>query len=81
MRHDRKEILGTNYDDGPNIANSPNVAAKADYVVEIRVDKNEVEKVSNVRDVYLRRGGDLDLNKYEHKIQKTPNPKNRFAYT
>ena len=56
------------------------MATKVENVVEVKLDKNEVKKVSKDRDVYLYQG-DLDLNKHEHKIQKNPNTKNTFAYT
>lgn len=79
-RNDPKEIIRNNYDDGPSVVNNPKMAAKVENVVAVKLDSNEVQKVSNDRDVYLYKG-DLDLNKHEHKIQKTPNTKNRFAYT
>lgn len=46
--------------------------AKVEYVVEVKLGSNEVEKVSNDRDVYLHKD-DIDLNKHKHKIQKNPN--------
>ena len=55
--------------------------AKVEYVAKVEFDRNEVEKVSNERDVYKYTGGDLDLNEHEHKIEKNPNTKNKFAYT
>ena len=55
------------------------MVAKVENVVEVKLDSNEVQKVSNNRDVYLYKG-DLDLNKHEHKIQKNPNTKNTFVY-
>ena len=73
-------IIRNNYDDGVGMVNRPTVRAKVQYVVEVQLDRSEVEKVSKYRDVYLYRGGDLDLNKHEHKIQKNPNTKNWFAY-
>lgn len=79
-RNDPKDIIRNNYDDGPRVVNNPKMAAKVENVVAVQLDRNEVEKVSNDRDVYLYKG-DLDLNKHEHKIQKNPNTKNRFAYT
>ena len=79
-RNDPKEIIRNNYDDGPSVVNNPKMAAKVENVVEVKLDSNEVQKVSNDRDVYLYKG-DLDLNKHEHKIQKNPNTKNTFAYT
>ena len=78
-RNDPKEIIRNNYDDGPNVVNNPKMVAKVENVVEVKLDSNEVQKVSNNRDVYLYKG-DLDLNKHEHKIQKNPNTKNRFGY-
>ena len=48
------------------------MAAKVEYVVEVKLGSNEVEKVSNDRDVYLHKD-DIDLNKHKHKIQKNPN--------
>ena len=80
MSNDPNEIIRNNYDDGPSVVNDPKLAAKVEYVVEVKLDRNEVEKVSNDRDVYLYKG-DLDLNKHEHKIKKNPNTKNRCAYT
>ena len=80
MSNDPKEIIRNNYDDGPSVVNNPKMAAKVENVVEVKLDSNEVQKVSNDRDVYLYKG-DLDLNKHEHKIQKNPNTKNTFAYT
>ena len=79
-RNDPKEIIRNNYDDGPSVVNDPEKAAKVEYVAEVKLDRNEVEKVSNDRDVYLYKG-DLDLNNHKHKIQKNSNTKNRFAYT
>lgn len=78
-RNDPKEIIRNNYDDGSSVVNNPKMAAKVENVVAVKLERNEVEKVSNDRDVYLYKG-DLDLNKHEHKIQKNPNTKNRFAY-
>ena len=57
------------------------MAAKVEYVAAVKLDRNEVEKVCSDRDVWVYKDGDLDLKKHEHKIQKTPNTKNRFAYT
>lgn len=65
----RMWIILNNYDDGVGIEDRPTVRAKVQYAVEVQVDSNEVEKVSDDRDVYLY-SGDLDLNKHEHKIQK-----------
>ena len=76
-----KKILDNNYDDGPGLQNNPKMVAKVEYVAAVKLDSNEVEKVSNDRDVWVYKDGDLDLKKHEHKIQKTPNTKNRFAYT
>ena len=64
-----EKIILNNYDDGVGIVDRPTVRAKVQYAVEVQVDSNEVEKVSDDRDVYLY-SGDLDLNKHEHKIQK-----------
>ena len=79
-RNDPKEIIRSNYDDGPRVVNNPKMAAKVENVVAVKLDSSEVQKVSKGRDVYLYQG-DLDLNKHEHKIQKNPNTKNTFAYT
>ena len=57
------------------------MVAKVEYVAAVKMDGNEVEKVSNDRDVWVYKDGDLDLKKHEHKIQKTSDIKNRFAYT
>ncbi|CAH3151131.1 unnamed protein product [Porites lobata] len=64
-----EKIILNNYDDRVGIVDRPTVRAKVQYAVEVQVDSNEVEKVSDDRDVYLY-SGDLDLNKHEHKIQK-----------
>ena len=79
MSNDPKEIIRNNYDDGQRVVNNPEMVAKVENVVEVKLDSNEVQKVSNDRDVYLYKG-DLDLNKHEHKIQKNPNTKNTFVY-
>ena len=79
MSNDPKEIIRNNYDDGQRVVNNPEMVAKVENVVEVKLDSNEVQKVSNNRDVYLYKG-DLDLNKHEHKIQKNPNTKNTFVY-
>ena len=71
-RNDPKNIIRNNYDEGPSVVSDPKMVAKVEYVVEVKLDRNEVEKVSNDRDVYLYKG-DLDLNKHAHKIQKNPN--------
>ena len=81
LSNDPKDIVRYNYDRGPTVVNNPELVAKVEYVAKVEFDRNEVEKVSNDRDVYLYTGGDLDLNKHEHKIQKNPNTKNKFAYT
>lgn len=79
VSNDPKEIIRNNYDDGQRVVNNPEMVAKVENVVEVKLDSNEVQKVSNDRDVYLYKG-DLDLNKHEHKIQKNPNTKNTFVY-
>ena len=81
MSNDPKDIVRYNYDDGPTVVNNPELVAKVEYVATVEFDRNEVEKVSNARDVYLYPNGDLDLNKREHNIEKNPNTKNKFAYT
>lgn len=66
-----KRIILNNYDGHVEIVDRPTVRDKVQYSVEVQLDRSEVEKVSNDRDVYLYKG-DLDLNKHEHKIQKKP---------
>lgn len=72
LSNDPKEIIRNNYDDRSRIVNNPTVARKVEYVVKVKLGSNEVENVSNNRDVYLYKD-DVDLNKHEHKIQKNPN--------
>ena len=66
-----KRIILNNYDGHVGIVDRPTVRAKVQHSVEVQLDRSEVEKVSNYRDVYLY-SGDLDLNKHVYKIQKRP---------
>ena len=73
--NDPKKILLNNYDDRGQVVNSRKLWAKIDWVIKIKMDENEVEKVSGVsnRDVYLYEG-DVHLKKYpQHSIEKNPN--------
>ena len=57
------------------VVNSRKLWAKIDWVIKIKMDENEVEKVSGVsnRDVFLYEG-DVHLKKYpQHSIEKNPN--------
>ena len=73
--NDTKKILLNNYDDRGQVVNSRKLWAKIDWVIKIKMDENEVEKVSGVsnRDVYLYEG-DVHLKNYpQHSIEKNPN--------
>ena len=72
---DPKKILLNNYDDRGQVVNSKKLWAKIDWVIKIKMDKNDVEKVSGVsnRDVYLF-DGDVHLKHYpQYSIEKNPN--------
>ena len=70
------KLIQNNYDDSPNIVNSETHKEKVKHVCEVTMDRNEVKKVSNVRDVFLvKGGGDLDLKEKEHKVYENPNMK------
>ena len=65
-----KKILDNNYDDGPGLQNNPKMVAKVEYVAAVKLDRNEVEKVSNDRDVWVYKDGDLDLKNMSIKSKK-----------
>ena len=71
--HVQKEILINNYDDAGQVQRSERLWAKPEWVVELKMDKNEVEKIKNSKgDVYLHEG-DIDLKKcQEYSIYKNP---------
>ena len=46
--NDPKKILLNNYDDAGQVVNSKRLWAKIDWVIEINMNKNEVEKVTGV---------------------------------
>ena len=74
-----KEIVQNNYDGG-SVVNNPQMRAKVGYVVEVELDREAVEKVSDQRDVYLYRGN-LDLNKHRHSIYRNPNTQKKELST
>lgn len=74
-----KEIVQNNYDGG-SVINNPQMRAKVGYVVEVELDREAVEKVSDQRDVYLYRGN-LDLNKHRHSIYRNPNTQKKELST
>ena len=76
--NDPKKILLNNYDDAGQVVNSKRLWAKIDWVIEINMNKNEVEKVTGVsnRDIYLYEG-DVHLKNYQYSIYKNPNTKDK----
>ena len=76
--NDPKKILLNNYDDAGQVVNSKRLWAKIDWVIEINMNKNEVEKVTGVsnRDIYLYEG-DVHLKNYQCSIYKNPNTKDK----
>ncbi|KAK3749699.1 hypothetical protein QZH41_014972 [Actinostola sp. cb2023] len=72
--NDPKSILLNNYDDRGRVTNSKRLWAKIEWVVEVCIDEDKVEKVEEGnRDVYLYPDGDVDLTKYQWKVYKNPN--------
>ena len=66
--HDPKSILLNNYDDRGFVINSKPLWAKIEWVVEVYIDEDEVEKIEESnRDVYLY-PGDVNLTKYQWKV-------------
>ena len=71
-RNNPRTILLNNYDDRGHVINSQRLWAKIDWVVEVKMEMNKVEKVSaSNRDVYLYKG-DVHLSSYQHSIYKNP---------
>ena len=69
---DPKELLYNNYDDAGQVVKSQRLWAKFDWVVEVKMDKNEAKKIKNSKgDVYLHEG-DVDLQKCQYSIYKNP---------
>ena len=77
-RHDPKEILYNNYDDRGQVGKSKRLRAKLDWVVEVEMDVNEVEKTEtdSNRDVYLHKGN-VNLKNYQYSIYKNTNKKDK----
>ncbi|CAH3167644.1 unnamed protein product [Porites evermanni] len=70
--NDPKTILLNNYDDRGFVINSQRLWAKIDWVIEVKMQMNNIEKVyDSNRDVYLYKG-DVHLNNYQHSIYKNP---------
>ena len=76
--HDPKKILLNNYDDAGQVTTSQRLWAKLDWVVEVEMDVNEVEKTETDpdRDVYLYKGN-VNLNDYHYRIYKNRNLKDK----
>ena len=76
--HDPKEILRNNFDDRGQVTTSQRLWAKLDWVVEVEMDVNEVEKTETDpdRDVYLYKGN-VNLHDYQYRIYKNPNIKDK----
>ena len=76
--NDPKKILLNNYDDAGRVVNSKRLWAKIDWVIEINMNENEVEKVSGVsnRDIYLYED-DVHLKNYQYSIYKNPKTKDK----
>ena len=71
--HHPKHILLNNYDDDGNVINNRRLWAKVEWVVEVFLPEDEVEKVAGSnRDVYLFEG-DVYLEEYEYEIYENPN--------
>ena len=75
---DPKELLYNNYDDAGQVGRSKRLWAKLDWVVEVEMDVNEVEKAETRpnRDVYLYKGN-VNLNNYQYRIYKNTNTKDK----
>ena len=66
------KLIQNNYDDSPNIVNSETHKEKVKHVCEVTMDRNEVKKVSNVRDVFLVKvAAILTLKKKSTRFTKT----------
>jgi len=66
--HSTESIIRNNYDD--NVLHMMQTQKdKTDYVVEITMPKEDLQKCDDKRDVY-KHNGDLDLNNLDHKIYK-----------
>ena len=76
--HNPKELLYNNYDDAGQVGKSKRLWAKLDWVVEVEMDVNEVEKAETRpnRDVYLYKGN-VNLNNYQYRIYKNTNTKDK----
>ena len=72
----RKKTLLNNFDDAGQVVTSKRLWAKLEYVVQIKIDKNKVEKVSgdSNREVFLFKG-DIHLENFQHCIYKNPSTK------
>ena len=75
---DPKELLYNNYDDRGQVGRSKRLWAKLDWVVEVEMDVNEVEKAETPpnRDVYLYKGN-VNLKNYQYRIYKNTNTKDK----
>ncbi|XP_031551834.1 uncharacterized protein LOC116289084 [Actinia tenebrosa] len=71
--NDLRSILLNNFDDAGRVINSGRLRDKTEWVIEVSIPRNEVEKVpEDNRDVYVYRGH-VDLTLYKHRIY--PNPR------
>lgn len=66
--HSTKSLIRNNYDD--NVSHMMKTHKdKTDYVVEVKMRKEDLQKCTDKRDV-LKHTGDVDLSKLEYKIKK-----------
>lgn len=66
-------IRRNNFDDGGWVLRGNNLLYKLEWVVEVKMNKNEVTQApAEGRDIYLYEG-DVDLSKYDYRIYQNPN--------
>ena len=71
--HDQKEIVINNYDDRGHVQTSKKCWDNTNWVVELKMDKNEViDCGDSKRDVYLNED-DIHLKNYQYRIYENPN--------